>query len=192
MKKCKKCLITKETSEFYKHKGICKECHLQKSKEWRVQNKDRVKEVSRNLYLKHKDARREPRRIYIKEKRKNDPLFSIASTLRNNIRNSFLKCGFDKSKKTEEIIGCSFEEFQIYLESKFEIWMNWENKGKYNGEFNYGWDIDHIKPISSAKTEDEVIRLNHYTNLQPLCSKINRDIKKDSETYELSLPDILL
>ena len=23
------------------------------------------------------------------------------------------------------------------------------------------------------------IKLNHYTNLQPLCSKINRDIKKD-------------
>ena len=66
-----------------------------------------------------------------------------------------------------------------YIESKFENWMNWDNKGLYNGEFNYGWDVDHIIPISSAKTEEEIILLNHYSNLQPLCSKINRDIKKD-------------
>ena len=57
--------------------------------------------------------------------------------------------------------------------------MNWENKGLYNGDLNYGWDIDHIIPISSAFTEVEILKLNHYTNLQPLCSKINRDIKKN-------------
>ena len=66
----------------------------------------------------------------------------------------------------------------MYLESKFEPWMCWNNKGLYNGEFNYGWDIDILYPISSAKTEEDIIKLNHYTNLQPLCSKINRDIKK--------------
>jgi len=57
--------------------------------------------------------------------------------------------------------------------------MNWDNHGKYNGEFNFGWDLDHIIPISSAITEQEVIKLNHFTNLQPLCSKINRYIKKN-------------
>ena len=67
----------------------------------------------------------------------------------------------------------------MYLESKFEHWMNWENRGKYTGEFNIGWDIDHITPLSTAKTEEDILRLNHYTNLQPLCSKINRDIKRD-------------
>jgi hypothetical protein len=56
--------------------------------------------------------------------------------------------------------------------------MTWDNYGLYNGELNYGWDIDHIKPVSSAKTISELIGLNHYTNLQPLCSKVNRDIKK--------------
>ena len=58
--------------------------------------------------------------------------------------------------------------------------MTWENKGLYNGELNYGWDIDHIIPVSSGKTEDDMIKLNHYTNLQPLCSKINRDIKRNN------------
>jgi len=58
--------------------------------------------------------------------------------------------------------------------------MNWDNRGLYNGEPNYGWDIDHIIPSSTAKTEDELIRLNHYTNLQPLCSYFNRVVKRDN------------
>jgi len=61
--------------------------------------------------------------------------------------------------------------------------MTWDNKGKYNGELNFDWDIDHKIPISEAKSIEDVIRLNHYTNLQPLCSKVNRDIKKDKLDY---------
>ena len=61
--------------------------------------------------------------------------------------------------------------------------MNWENYGKYNGEISYGWDIDHIIPISQAKTEGEIVKLNHYTNLQPLCGYTNRHIKKSSTNY---------
>ena len=57
--------------------------------------------------------------------------------------------------------------------------MTWDNYGLYNGQFKYGWDIDHIIPSSSVLTENEIIQLNHYTNLQPLCSHTNRDIKKD-------------
>lgn len=51
--------------------------------------------------------------------------------------------------------------------------------GRYNGDFNYGWDLDHIILVSTGVTKEEIIELNNYTNLQPLCSKINRDIKKD-------------
>ena len=90
-----------------------------------------------------------------------------------------MRNGYTKKSRTCEILCCSFEEFQIYFESKFESWMTWENRGKYNGELNFGWDIDHIIPISSATTEEEILKLNHYTNLQPLCSRINRDIKKN-------------
>ena len=88
-----------------------------------------------------------------------------------------------KGLRTKDILGCSFEEFKIYIESKFEDWMTWENKGLYNGEYNHGWDLDHIIPISSAKTEEEVYKLNHYSNFQPLCSKINRYDKKDRLEY---------
>ena len=84
---------------------------------------------------------------------------------------------------TENIIGCSYELLLKHIESKFECWMNWNNYGLYNGELNYGWDIDHIIPLSFAKSDDELYELNHYTNLQPLCSKVNRDIKKNNIIY---------
>ena len=92
---------------------------------------------------------------------------------------------YSKTSRTQEILGCSFEEFKIYLESKFENWMSWENRGEYNGEFNYGWDIDHVIPLTHATSKEELVKLSHYTNLQPLCSKINRDIKKNNLEYEL-------
>lgn len=57
------------------------------------------------------------------------------------------------------------------------------NKDKSNGELDYGWGMDHIIPISYAKTEEDVIKLNHYTNLQPLCSFVNRVIKRDKIIY---------
>lgn len=108
-------------------------------------------------------------------------------SIRNLIRDKIKKGGYTKESKTSEILGCSFEEFKLYLESKFEPWMTWENYGLYNSKTNYGWDIDHIIPISSSKTKEDIIKLNHYTNLQPMCSKINRDIKRDKIEYDVKI-----
>jgi hypothetical protein len=123
----------------------------------------------------------------IKNRYHNDPLYRVKKNVRTSVNRSFNRLfegKYKKSQKTEQILGCTFEEFFVYLESKFEPWMNWNNKGKYNGEFNYGWDIDHIIPLSSAKTENDIYKLNYYKNLQPLCSKVNRDIKFYKLDYE--------
>ena len=104
---------------------------------------------------------------------------NLSHTIRNSIRCSFRYKNLKKKTKTSDILGCSFEEFKTNLESKFESWMRWENRGLYNGVLNYGWDIDHIIPLSSAKTEEDIVMLNHFTNLQPLCSYTNRYIKRD-------------
>lgn len=160
-----------------------------KEKEYYEKNKEAILLKRREDYQKirsskleyqkeYQKSNKEKRNLYLSERRKNDPLFRLITNTRNLIYNSFYYNGYSKKSKTEQLLGCSFEEFRLYLESKFENWMNWNNRGLYNGELNHGWDIDHITPLSSAKTEEDIIKLNHYTNLQPLCSKINRDIKK--------------
>jgi hypothetical protein len=171
-----------------------------------IDNKEKYKEYNHNYYLENKERLLSKNKIYqsinkdninikrnirnkenrevlnnkIKERRKSDPIFRISQNIRVYIRNCFRYKGVKKNTKTENILGCSFMEFKIHLESKFEPWMNWDNYGKYNGDANSGWDIDHIIPLSTAKTENDIYRLNHYTNLQPLCSYINRYIKKDN------------
>ena len=114
----------------------------------------------------------------MKDRLENDEIFRLKFYIRNSIRSSFKNKGIRKNLKTQEILGCSFEEFKIHLESMFEPWMSWENYGKYNGELNYGWDIDHIIPMVTASSEEEVIKLNYFNNLQPLCSYINRVVKR--------------
>jgi hypothetical protein len=150
------------------------------NKEYRENNKEKITDIKKKYRENNKEKINEYQRFYFDKRLKNDIIFKISHYYRNMIRKSFNGSGFKKESKTSEILGCSFEEFKIYLESKFEDWMTWENRGLYNGELNYGWDIDHIIPVSSAKTEEDLIKLNHYKNLQPLCSKINRDIKRDS------------
>lgn len=135
---------------------------------WRENNTDKIKEI---------------RNRYKKKKYDNDPLFKIKENVRNLIYSSFSFKGKKKNTKTETILGCSFYDFKLYLESKFEPWMTWENKGNPKDgifEQNKTWDIDHIIPISSAETIDDVIRLNHYTNYQPLCTFKNRYVKKNN------------
>ena len=75
-----------------------------------------------------------------------------------------------KKNKTFEIVGCTPEELKKHLENQFTDGMSWENHGLI------GWHIDHIIPLSSAKNEDDIIKLCHYMNLQPLWSLDN--IKK--------------
>ena len=63
---------------------------------------------------------------------------------------------------TMNILGIDLDGFKKHLEQQFKDGMSWDNYGLH------GWHIDHIIPISTALTEEDVILLNHYTNLQPL------------------------
>lgn len=98
---------------------------------------------------------------------KNDPLYALQMTCRRRILCAMAKGGYKKSTKTEKMLGCTFEEFKTYLETKFEPGMTWGNRGLY------GWHIDHIIPLSSAADQDELEKLCHYTNMQPLWAKEN-------------------
>lgn len=157
-----------------------KESKLAYDKIYRSNNKTKIKEKQKKWYIENKEKiLLRHNNNYIK-RLNNDPLFKLRRVIKNNIYHAFKRRKLIKKSKTTEIIGCSFVEFKSYLQSKFEPWMTWDNYGKYNGEVNHGWDLDHIIPISTSKTEEDIIRLNHYTNFQPLCSYINRVIKKDN------------
>ena len=152
-------------------------------KEYKNSNPEKVIESNkkwyRSLNIEQKENLKIRKNNYHKSKMMNDEIYKIRNITSKILSRIFRQKGYSKKSRTQEILGCSFDEFKVYLESKFEEWMNWKNRGLYNGELKYGWDIDHIIPISTAKTEEDVIELSHYTNLQPLCSKINRDIKRD-------------
>ena len=99
---------------------------------------------------------------------------------------SFRRIGEQKSKKTQDILGCTFKEFREHIESLWEPWMSWDNRGNWNGvptQRNTAWDIDHVIPLCTAITKADIVRLNHYTNLQPLCSYTNRYIKAGNLNY---------
>jgi hypothetical protein len=163
--------VNKKSKEWYESN---KEKVLEKQKEWYENNKERKSLMVKDWRERNPNFKRD----YENNRYKNDTIFKLKSLISSSLRRSF-NSELEKNKKTEIILGMKFNDFKIYLESRFESWMTWDNQGLYNGELNYGWDIDHIIPIATAKTEEDIIKLNHYTNLQPLCSKINRDIKRD-------------
>ena len=66
-----------------------------------------------------------------------------------------------------DIVGCSPTELREHIEKQFTDGMSWDNYG------TYGWHLDHIIPLSTAETREDVFKLNHYTNLQPLWATDN-------------------
>jgi hypothetical protein len=148
-------------------------------KEYYSNNKETILESKKKYYIDNKEMISIKKSDYFKNKMRNNTLFRFKYRIKNFIYLSLYNNGFTKKSKTYEILGCSFDFSKLYIESKFEDWMNWDNYGLYNGTERYGWDIDHKIPTSSATSESELLRLNQYTNLQPLCSYNNRDIKRD-------------
>jgi len=208
---CSKCKTEKSIDFFCVdksrkdgHSYICKSCHQNKNnltkdnrKEYYDINKSLISESKKEYYKNNKDLLSKKAKLYreenpeyftlysrdyVKKRKLTDPLFKLKFNISDLIRKHFKLKGVTKKSKSSIILGCSIEELKIYLESKFEPWMTWDNYGNWNGipkEINQSWDLDHIIPLKTATTEEDVIKLNHYTNLQPLCSYVNRYIKKD-------------
>lgn len=165
--------------------------NIEKSKEYYQNNKEiilesnkRYREVNPNYdseyYKKNKEYISKRNYEYQKQRKASDSLYKLTCDIRRTIGDSFRNNGYSKTTKTHEILGCSFEELKNHLETKFESWMTWENKGNPKDgvfELNKTWDVDHIIPLDTAITEEDIIRLNHHTNLQPLCSYYNRWVK---------------
>lgn len=106
------------------------------------------------------------RRANWRRKYKVDPVFTAKRALRN--QTARIKRITTYSKRSNELLGCTYEQARKWIESQFQRGMSWGNAGE--------WEIDHIIPISSFDLTDErqVRCVNHYTNLRPLWAKDNR------------------
>lgn len=191
VKKCTKCNEVKKYSEFNRRgvakvQCVCKECRYkyrlankQKKaaydKQYRLNNIDKLREKASRDNEKYKDYNRLYKRNYHKRKL-SDPLYKLKCYMRLFTWKAINRRSYRKVLRTETLLGCSIEDFKMHIESLFKPGMSWENRDE--------WHIDHIIPLASAKTEEEVIKLCHYTNLQPLWAheNLSKGAKYDKHT----------
>jgi hypothetical protein len=169
--------MTKEQIYQKEYKLKNKEKIAELNKSYSEKNKEKIANYKRQHYLENKEKIEKYRNEWRSNKVKVDSLFKLTNNTRTLIKQSFRRNGYSKNSKTYQILGCTFEEFKIHLEKQFTEGMNWENQGQ--------WHLDHIYPVSLAKDEEELIRLNHYTNFQPLWAVDN--IKKGNKIIEKQL-----
>ena len=142
--------------------------------EWRRNNPDKRRAIVARYESKDPDRLKIIRKYGTQRRRQSNPLIKIAAMTRLVVWNSLTRKNCKKLKRTTEILGCSIEFFKSHIERQFTNGMSWENRKD--------WHIDHVIPLSSAATEEEVISLNHFTNLRPMFAKDNL-VKGDKVTH---------
>lgn len=135
-------------------------------KKWRHNNKEKCSQHSKKYYENNKRQVLDYSNEYVKKRYKEDVLFRLNALLRSSIHRWIYK-----NKSTKDYIGCSIEDFKKHIENQFQENMTWGNQGRL--ENVWGWELDHIIPASSAQSEEELHKLYHYTNFQPLWKKEN-------------------
>ena len=148
-----------------------REANKDKLKEYREDNKEKLKEYHIERYKVNKERLDNYASNYRKSRRKTDSLYNLTLNTRRAIAR-YLNGA--KSKRTKEIIGIDYKEFQDYLEV----------------EYTENMHLDHIIPQSWAINEDEVYILNHYSNFQIITAEDNI-AKSDSYCKSENLKKVL-
>jgi len=132
-------------------------------KQYQIEHESERKEYKRRYYAEHKTAINKKQN----ERKATDICFKISCVLRSRARHAFY--GESKPAATLELLGCTWEDFKIYIEKQFKPGMNWQNNTPT------GWHFDHIKPIASFDLTDieQAKTAFHYTNCQPLWAEEN-------------------
>lgn len=134
----------------------------EKKKEWKKKYREKPEtKAYMKKYLKdYNEKNKERIRAMQKARLKEDTLYRFKTQVRKLLCQSFVRRNYCKNTKGEEILGCSMDFFVEYIKSKFTEGMTLENYGE--------WHIDHVIPLATAQSIEDVKRLCHYTNLQPL------------------------
>jgi hypothetical protein len=178
-------LENKEKFKLY-HKGYCfdhKEQIKEYNKNYRSKYKEQIKEQRKDYDRNYRLQNKENRNRYNIKRRQIDPQFRLHCLVSSSIR-SYLKDknSFKNKKSICEYIDIS--KLKLYIESKFEPWMNWSNWGKYNlatwnddDPSTWTWHIDHIIPQShfhyTSMDDDDFKKCWVFENLRHYSSKQN-------------------
>lgn len=197
MKVCKKCHKSKSYELYHKNfrlkdgfQPICKEClseiakynylkNKEYSKRHKEKNKDKIEENKIKWKQQNKTSNPNYWSNYRNNRNKKDCNFKFSNSIRSLIFGAFRrgKNQYKKNAKTETILGCTIEEFRNYISAQFKKGMSFDNHGE--------WHLDHIIPIATAQSEEDIIKLNHYTNFQPLWAEEN--LKKGATIVQKQL-----
>jgi len=186
---CKSCIKAykeankEEIAEYQKaYREASKEKIAEQRKTYREANKEKIAEQRKAHYKANKEkiaekckayqeANKERIKAYERYRYNNDPLVKLKRIYRVSVRQAFASIGKKKNCNSIKVLGLeTWQELEEYLSDQFYDHpitgekMTFDNHGK--GE--NCWQIDHIVPLLTAETEEDVIRLSHYTNLQPL------------------------
>ncbi len=123
-----------------------------------------------------KEYQNKKQRKYKAERRLTDPLYKLTQSIRARMTGFFRRARFCKTNNikkilsTVQMLGADKETVFKHIESQFKEGMNWDNYG-------YGkdkWHVDHKEPLCSALDENHLMRLMHFSNLQPLWQTENQ------------------
>jgi hypothetical protein len=194
---CKKCSCEKPLEDFLKAKGEytykCKQCNREEGKiryqnmmskpEKKAKRYEKKRGYGKNWYHTRKQDPEwvQMRKDWHDNENKTNKIYATKRKLRSRMRMFINTKGYVKSWKTLEVLGCTYEQLVNRLESKFQVGMTWENRGK--------WHIDHMIPLSYAKDITDLKRLSHYSNLQPLWGPQNI-AKGDKLLYEFEYTEV--
>lgn len=193
-KVCNKCKEDKDTCDFNKNKytqdgltTICRECVKVKNEKYRKKDPIKYKEhqkkyrdsnkekesIRRSIWRNNnKDKRLSYANEYDKLRKNIDPIYRLRRITRSRLYGFMKTKNITKQNRTFDIVGCTPEFLKEHIEKQFTEGMSWELLGQHI-------HIDHIIPLSSANTEEEIHKLCHYSNLQPLWAKDN--LKKSNK-----------
>lgn len=153
--------------------------HLMACKEYRISNYEAKRQKDKQYYQKNKERIKKRVKQSFYNRIENDVGFKILQRCRARLYKAVK--GYEKSARTQTLIGCSVDELISHLESQFKKGMSWGNYGE--------WHIDHIIPCASfdfTKKEDQY-KCFHYLNLQPLWADEN--YRKNDKVISVSSCD---
>ena len=189
-KKCLKCGEIKNVSEFHKNKakkdGLqykCKLCSNIQVRDWRSKNYNHVRSYEKKWRENNPEKNRQKKRKWAKKKYRTCPLFRLKDAYRKSCLRAFKLISQKKNNPSLKLLGLkTWQELSDHLSKQFYNHPETGEEMTFGNYGLYGWHIDHIIPISTAKTEEDIIKLCHHTNLQPLWAEEN--LSKSNKTLD--------